>query len=104
MWMVKNAETVLLLMAAMIAVSMIAEICVALWLICYFRHGEDAMRYTRSCHDHPEEIGKSWSVCFDPPMSESGDGVPKCEIKEASNDVADTKGRAVADGLPGQRD
>ena len=44
MWMVKNAETVLLLMAAMIAVSMIAEICVALWLICYFRHGEDAMR------------------------------------------------------------
>ena len=63
-----------------------------------------ALRYTRSCHDHPEEIGKSWSVCFDPPMSESGDGVPKCEIKEARNDVADTKGRAMADGLPGQRD
>lgn len=41
-----------------------------------------ALRYTRSCHDHPEEIGKSWSVCFDPPMSESGDGVPKCEIRE----------------------
>lgn len=40
------------------------------------------LRYVRCCHDHPEEIGKSWSVCFDPPMSESGDGVPKCEIKE----------------------
>lgn len=26
------------------------------------------------------------------------------EIKEARNDVADTKGRAMADGLPGQRD
>lgn len=39
------------------------------------------LRYTRCCHDHPEEIGKSWSVCYDPPMNQSGDGVPKCEIK-----------------------
>lgn len=62
------------------------------------------LRYTRSCHDYPDEIGKSWSVCFDPPMSESGDGVPKCEIKEAKKDVADTKGRNVADGIQGQRD
>lgn len=39
-----------------------------------------ALRYTRCCHDYPEEIGKSWSVCFDEPRSYSGDGVPKCEI------------------------
>lgn len=63
-----------------------------------------SLRYTRSCHDHPEEIGKSWSVCFDKPRNESGDGVPKCEIKEAKKDVADTKGRNVADGIQGQRD
>ena len=38
------------------------------------------LRYTRSWHDHPEGGD---TVNFDRPMSESGDVMPKCEIREA---------------------
>ena len=40
------------------------------------------LRYTRMWHDYPEEGETSWSVGFDKPMAQSGDRMPKCEIKE----------------------
>ena len=39
------------------------------------------LRYTRAWHDYPEEGEKSWSVEFDKPLAQSGDRMPKCEIK-----------------------
>lgn len=43
------------------------------------------LRYTRMWHDYPEEGKTSWSVGFDKPMAQSGDKMPKCEIKEDLN-------------------
>lgn len=44
------------------------------------------LRYTRYWHDYPLEDGESsWSVCYDKPMSESGDIMPKCDIKDVQN-------------------
>lgn len=40
------------------------------------------LRYTRSWHDNPEDGKTSWSVCYDEPLAQSGDRMPKCEIKE----------------------
>lgn len=39
------------------------------------------LRYTRMWHDYPDEGKKSWSVAYDEPMAESGDKMPRCEIK-----------------------
>jgi len=43
------------------------------------------LRYARVWHDYPEDREKGWSVCYDKPLSESGDVMPKCEIKEVEN-------------------
>lgn len=40
------------------------------------------LRYTRSWHDNPEDGKTSWSVCYDEPLAQSGDRMPKCEIKD----------------------
>lgn len=40
-----------------------------------------ALRHARAWHDNPEDGKISWSVCYDDPTNESGDGVVKCEIK-----------------------
>lgn len=40
------------------------------------------LRYTRSWHDNPEDGKTSWSVVYDKPLAQSGDRMPKCEIKE----------------------
>lgn len=39
------------------------------------------LRYTRMWHDYPEDGESSWSVAYDKPMAQSGDIMPKCEIK-----------------------
>lgn len=46
------------------------------------------LRYTRVWHDHPEDGETSWSVCYDKPLAQSGDKMPKCEIVEM--DVEET--------------
>jgi len=43
------------------------------------------LRYTRMWHDYPEEGETSWSVGFDKPLAQSGDVMPKCEIKEVES-------------------
>lgn len=43
------------------------------------------LRYTRMWHDYPEDGSNFWSVAYDEPMSQSGDKMPKCEIKEDHN-------------------
>ena len=43
------------------------------------------LRYTRMWHDYPEEGKTSWSVGFDKPLAQSGDAMPKCEIKEVES-------------------
>ena len=38
-----------------------------------------SIRYAIWKHEHPG-IGESWSVAIQPPLSESGKGIPKCEV------------------------
>lgn len=48
------------------------------------------LRYTRMWHDYPEEGDTSWNVGFDKPLAQSGDVMPKCEIKEVENTFSKT--------------
>lgn len=43
------------------------------------------LRHARAWHDYPPEEGDTsyhWNVMYDEPMSQSGDRMPKCEIKQ----------------------